>query len=378
MNFKILSLNVRGIRDDHKRKSVFAWIEKQKADIIFLQETYSTPEIITNWKFNWRGEMIYSHGSNHSRGVLVLIHQQFQFELKNSIIDDKGRFILLEVLVQESPFLLLNLYAPTKLSDQSVFFHEILSVLQTANFNSECRIIMGGDFNVHLDAVLDNSGGKSEIKPTVKNIKDIMLTNKIIDVWRLRNPQTKLFTWRQKNPLIQRRIDYCLISDDLQDDIEQTDITPSIKSDHSATTLCFNSLKDQPFGPSYWKFNASLLQDENYIQLINTEYPKWLTEFSDVLDKQVLWDLVKYRIRQTTIKYSKQIAKNRKSQLHTCEQNLKQCEENCSLDPSEETLQRWTLPKMSIMIFMNISSKAKLLDRESIGMKRAKRIRSIS
>ena len=163
--------------------------------------------------------------------------------------------------MQESPFVLLNLYAPTKLSDQSVFSHEILSVLQTANFNSKCRIVMGGDFNVHLDAVLDNSGGKSDKKPTVKNIKDIMLANNLIDVWRLRNPQTKLFTWRQ------RRIDYWLISDDLQDDIERADITPPIKPDHSAITLSFNSLKDQPFGPSYWKFNASLLQDENYIQL---------------------------------------------------------------------------------------------------------------
>ena len=100
--------------------------------------------------------------------------------------------------------------------------------------------------------------------------------------------------------------------------------------------MSFNSLKHQPFGPSYGTFKASLLQDDIYIQLINTEYPKWLTEFSNVLDKRVLWDLVKYRIRQTTIKYSKQIAKNRKSQLHACEQNLKQCEENCSLDPSEE------------------------------------------
>ena len=59
---------------------------------------------------------------------------------------------------------------------------------------------MGGDFNVHLDAVLDNSGGKSEIKPTVKNIKDIMLDN-LIDVWRLRNLQRKLFTWRQKKSI---------------------------------------------------------------------------------------------------------------------------------------------------------------------------------
>ena len=251
MNFKILSLNDRGIRDDHKRKSDFAWIEKQKADIIFLQETYSTPEIITNWKFNWRGEMIYSHGSNHSRGVLVLIHQQLQFELKNSTIDDKGRFILLEVLVQQSPFVLLNLYAPTKLRDQSVFFHEILSVLQTANFNSECRIIMVGDLNVHLDAVLDNSGGKSEIKPAVKNIKDTMLANNLIDVWRLRNPQTKLFTWRQKNPLIQRRIDYWLISDDLQGDIERADITPSItRPSPCPSTVLKTNPSDHPIGNS--------------------------------------------------------------------------------------------------------------------------------
>ena len=172
-----------------------------------------------------------------------------------------------------------------------------------------------------------------------------MLANSLIDVWRLRNPQTKLFTWRPKNPLIQRRINYWLISDDLQDDIERADITPSIKSDHSAITLSFNSLKDQPFGPSYWKFNASFLQDENYIELINTEYPKWLTKFSEVLDKRVLWDLVKYRIRQTTIKYSKQIAKNHKSQLHTCKQNLKQCEENCSLDPSEENIAKMDTAK---------------------------------
>ena len=29
-----------------KRKSVFTWIQKQKADLIFVQETYSTAEVI--------------------------------------------------------------------------------------------------------------------------------------------------------------------------------------------------------------------------------------------------------------------------------------------------------------------------------------------
>jgi len=77
-----------------------------------------------------------------------------------------------------------------------------------------------------------------------------------------------------KNPIIQRRIYYWLISDDLQDDIKRADIIPAIKTDHSAISLSINSLTEQPFGPSYWKFNSSLLDDDAYIQLINSEYPK--------------------------------------------------------------------------------------------------------
>ena len=76
-----MSLNAGGIRDLYKRKSTFTWIEKQKSDITFLHETYSTPEIINDWKFQWRGEMIFSRGVNHSRGVLVLINQQLQYEI---------------------------------------------------------------------------------------------------------------------------------------------------------------------------------------------------------------------------------------------------------------------------------------------------------
>ena len=38
-NFKILLLNVRGIRSLEKRKGLFISLNKQRADIIFLRET---------------------------------------------------------------------------------------------------------------------------------------------------------------------------------------------------------------------------------------------------------------------------------------------------------------------------------------------------
>ena len=42
----ILSLNVRGIRDQIKRKSIFSYLKDQKANIYFLQETYSCTNLL--------------------------------------------------------------------------------------------------------------------------------------------------------------------------------------------------------------------------------------------------------------------------------------------------------------------------------------------
>ena len=114
---------------------------------------------------------------------LFLFHEWILYEEKNSIIDPNGRYILPELTIQESPFLLFNLYAPTKIHDQTEFFNAISSFLQSVDFDSDCKLIIGGDFNTHLDTVLDNSGRKIETKPSVKYLKDIMLACNLIDIW---------------------------------------------------------------------------------------------------------------------------------------------------------------------------------------------------
>ena len=43
VNLNILSLNVRRIREQTKRRSIFSYLKDQKANIYFLQETYSEP-----------------------------------------------------------------------------------------------------------------------------------------------------------------------------------------------------------------------------------------------------------------------------------------------------------------------------------------------
>ena len=117
-----MSLNARGIRTFEKRKALFQWLNKDKADIIFLQETYSTPDVENTGKSQWKDDLYFAHGSEHSRGVLILIKEKLNVELKSCTHDNEGRFTILKANVLEQPFIFVNIYAPNKTSEQSIFF----------------------------------------------------------------------------------------------------------------------------------------------------------------------------------------------------------------------------------------------------------------
>ena len=90
-----------------KRKAVFSWLVNSDADIIFLQETYSTRDIENIWIKQWKGNMFFSHGSNHSRGVLVLVKDNLDFKIHSTAEDSQGRYIFLAAYIQDSPYFLL-------------------------------------------------------------------------------------------------------------------------------------------------------------------------------------------------------------------------------------------------------------------------------
>ena len=218
VNFGLLSLNVRGIRTFEKRKALFLWLSKNKADIVFLQETYSLSDVENLWKTQWKGDLYFAHGSEHCRGVFILAKERLTFELKSCTHDKQGRYIILRGNVLEPPFVFVNIYAPNKTSEQCTFFEEIQTELDGSSIEADCGIIIGGDFNVILDPEFDGLGGKPKLKESVKIIEQIRLSFDLIDIWRVRNPNERRFSWRQKNPAIQRRLDFWLTSSSLQED----------------------------------------------------------------------------------------------------------------------------------------------------------------
>ena len=192
--------------------------------------------------------------------------------------------------------------------------------MKSAKTEKYSPIIVGGDFNVIRDPDLDGRGGDNKKKDFAKLVEDMYLDFDLIDIWRIRNPTVSRFTWRPKNPVNQRRSDYWLISDSLQDAMISAEIKTSIKQ-----TLHINGLDESERGPNFWKFNSNLVNDSVNCELLTTECANWLEEFKEVQDKRPLWDLIKYKIRQRTITYSKGKARERRAKLQKVEDKPKKC-----------------------------------------------------
>ena len=108
-------------------------------------ETYSTQEVENVWKKQRKGEMFFCHGTNHSRGVLILVKDRLDFKLQSVKSDSEGHYILLEALFQDSPFVLLNIYAPNKSTEQCDFFNKISEELKNSLAFSDFSLVVGGD-----------------------------------------------------------------------------------------------------------------------------------------------------------------------------------------------------------------------------------------
>ena len=68
------------------------------------------------WEAEWGGKMIGSHGTNHSRGVMILFKPKLDVNIAQIICDINGRHILAEASVEGEKFVFLNIYA---LNDQT-------------------------------------------------------------------------------------------------------------------------------------------------------------------------------------------------------------------------------------------------------------------
>ena len=292
LDLKCLSLNVRGLNKSIKRRTIFRWLHKQNHHITFLQESYSSKESAVFWENEWGGKAFFSHGTNHSKGVIILINPSVNFKVEKIISDKQGRFIILKVAFDEKNIVLVNIYAPNDVVQQVSFFQKLNKQLEEF---AQDTIVIGGDFNCAL-ASKDKSGGNPiAIKASViKEINALCDTYNLEDLWRNLNPDKQSFTWRTKSFKIQCRLDYFLVSRELIQLATKCDIVYAPESDHSAVLFVLQSdHQNQKRGPGFWKFNTALLKDEKYISAIKLNIPIFKKKYEETQDLGLKWDLIK-------------------------------------------------------------------------------------
>ena len=124
----------------------------------------------------------------------------------------------------------------------------------------------------------------------------------LVHLWRHFNSDQFKYTWFRKNPSpIMECLDYLLISEALLMNIEEVDIAPSFKSGHSIPWLVLAKTIDSR-GPGFWKFNTSLLNDENYINFIQDLVDQELQQDHESIKQK--YEMIKLEKRGATIQYS--------------------------------------------------------------------------
>ena len=153
--------------------------------------------------------MVFSRSTSDSRGVLTAFREASNYKVINQYVDGGSRFIVLSTLIENSPVVLINYYAPDEEKNQLKVLDDLNHVLDNIDISEDTVLVWGGDFNLIFDIRLDADDGSPKLKlKSISKVSSMMAEDDLCDIYRIRIPELKRFTWRRKTPFKQRRLDY--------------------------------------------------------------------------------------------------------------------------------------------------------------------------
>ena len=124
---KLASYNVRGLKNDKKRRELFSYMVAQKYDIVCLQETHCEAVNRKVWEKDWKGKIFHSFGTNRSKGCAILINETMttkNFQAQENL--ENGRIVKIEFENDdEKKYYILCVYAPNDGDERKTFFNRM-------------------------------------------------------------------------------------------------------------------------------------------------------------------------------------------------------------------------------------------------------------
>ena len=226
---KLGTWNVNGIRA--RQTQLQEWIERERPDVICLQEIKATIDQLPVWLCDIEGYWCYWHGGKGYSGVGLHVSKTFspgQPEFSHPAFDYETRIVMANV----AGVTFASVYVPNGGKDfpAKMRFLESLDEYVEHVHASGQRLVIAGDVNI---ARTDMDVHPKERKPRAigqlpeeRALLERILSHGLVDTGRALEPDNdQLFTWwapwrnlRQRN--IGWRLDYVLMSRPLFDGVK--------------------------------------------------------------------------------------------------------------------------------------------------------------
>ncbi len=331
---KIYSWNVQGANHPIKKKKILNFLKKERADIALLQETHLSKVEHDKFKKEWVGQVYSASFSSRSRGVAILIRKQLPFVIETVQPDPNGCYVLIQGHLYGENIVILNVYAPPNSPPN---FFTMLTEL-TSPYISK-NIIIGGDWNCILNSNLDRSPQANCLSKSSKTIIKIMNEMGWVDIWRLKNPLVKDFTFYSNPHKSYSRLDYFLIPRSLSASVLDCTIGSIHISDHAPINL--NLTLQSPIHTFRWQCNRGILSDPEFCDYIRKELAMFL-EMNDngTVNPSILWETSKAYLRGLIISFCSGKKKKMISEQKNLEAELVNCEQTHKQYPTKENYEK--------------------------------------
>ena len=153
----------------------------------------------------------------------------------------------------------------------------------------------------------------------------LLQSAKLTDSWGQLHNATPTYTYYDKKSNSYSRLDYIFKPNNANFEAINIEITQPIKNqgviDHSAVKLVLNTGGSRK-GPGYWKLNNAILCNEDYLKQTKNIIKNTTKEYESLKSYQLIWEMIKINVKEFTISYCKNKAKERSLDIQNIQNEL--------------------------------------------------------
>ena len=240
---------------------------------------------------------------------------------------------------------IVNVYAPNQ--EDPNFFVNLLDKMSKCE--TDFPLIVGG-LNIHLDVNNDIKSRKVDhLESASSKIVNAFLEEySWADIWRVHHSEVFQFTWKNSSSTVMSRIDYLLCPINCLGFTRKISIAPATVSDHCPVYLDLEFLENMR-GPGYWKFNEAHLQNKAFVDEVNKiiDLADYRYEHSSPTSK---WESLKQDIKEFAIKFSKEEATKKRTNLAQLERQLQAANKKLAMINLSSTRAVYWINKFNVRI----------------------------